>query len=51
MMRQDKVKVRSLQVPKPAQRRLPDLSAFRASIKRTGRKEITISDLRRAERY
>lgn len=37
-------------VTKTPPRRLPDLTAFRASIKTKG-KEVTITDLRNAERY
>ena len=32
-------------------RRLPDLTAFRASMKKPGTPEVTIADLRKLERY
>ena len=36
---------------KRARQHLPDLTAFRAALKRPGGKETTITDLRRMERY
>ena len=49
--RREKATVRSSRNTKPVRKGLPDLSAFRRTIKRNAGRAASITNLRRAERY